>query len=169
MSSPRATEPTLSQELPGMRRRHESLEADFATPASVASTPSPTPDDDDLNDPVVSSNVHLPTAIATQLAEARTERRLTNGEFIIWAIEATLDRLNEFIHPGGVVGGRLFKARGVGSTSPAKVPTTPVAYSLRASDFDVLDELKKSFAARSRSQLITAALTAHFQHETEKD
>lgn len=68
-----------------------------------------------------------------------------------------------------MVGGRLFKARGVGSTSPAKVPTTPVAYSLRASDFDVLDELKKSFAARSRSQLITAALTAHFQLETEKD
>ncbi|GAA3132909.1 hypothetical protein GCM10020255_007180 [Rhodococcus baikonurensis] len=49
------------------------------------------------------------------------------------------------------------------------MPTTPVAYSLRASDFDVLDELKKSFAARSRSQLITAALTAHFQLETEKD
>lgn len=169
MSSPRATEPTLSQGLPGLRRRHESLEADFATPAGVASTPSPTPDDDDLNDPVVSSNVHLPTAIAAQLAQARTERRLTNGEFIIWAIEATLDGLNEFIHPGGVVGGRLFKARGVGSTSPAKVPTTPVAYSLRASDFDVLDELKKSFAARSRSQLISAALTAHFQHETEKD
>ncbi|EQM30013.1 hypothetical protein N601_29855 [Rhodococcus erythropolis DN1] len=93
-----------------MRRRHESLEADFATPAGVASTPSPTPDDDDLNDPVVSSNVHLPTAIAAQLAQARTERRLTNGEFIIWAIEATLDGLNEFIHPGGVVGGRLFKA-----------------------------------------------------------
>ncbi|KPH21394.1 hypothetical protein AN948_02035 [Rhodococcus sp. ADH] len=111
----------------------------------------------------------MPTAIATQLAEARTERRLTNGEFIIAAIEATHDRLNDFIHPGGVVGGRLFKARGVGSTSPAKVPTTPVAYSLRASDFEVLDELKKDFAARSRSQLITAALTAHFQLENEKD
>ncbi|BBE49141.1 MULTISPECIES: hypothetical protein [Rhodococcus] len=167
MSSPRATEPTLSQGLPGMRRRHESLEADFATPASA--TYALVPDDDDLTDPVVSSNVHLPTAIAAQLAEARTERRLTTGEFIIWAIEETLDHLNDYVHPGGVVGGRLFKARGVGSTSPAKVPTTPVAYSLRASDFDVLDELKKSFAARSRSQLITAALTAHFQLETEKD
>ena len=97
MSSPRATEPTLSQGLPGMRRRHESLEADFATPASA--TYALVPDDDDLTDPVVSSNVHLPTAIAAQLAEARTERRLTTGEFIIWAIEETLDHLNDYVHP----------------------------------------------------------------------
>ena len=166
MSAIRATEQTLAQGVSMVRRRHESLEADFAAPASATD---PAPEDDDLVDPVVSSNVHLPTAIATQLAEARTVRRLTNGEFIIAAIEATHDRLNDFIHPGGVVGGRLFKARGVGSTSPSKVPTTPVAYSLRASDFEVLDELKKDFAARSRSQLITAALTAHFQLENEKD
>lgn len=166
MSAPRATEQTLAQGVSMVRRRHESLEADFAAPASATD---PAPEDDDLVDPVVSSNVHLPTAIATQLAKARTVRRLTNGEFIIAAIEATHDRLNDFIHPGGVVGGRLFKARGVGSTSPSKVPTTPVAYSLRASDFEVLDELKKDFAARSRSQLITAALTAHFQLEKEKD
>lgn len=161
MSALQATEPTLTAGIPAARRRHESLESDFAVPP--ISAPAVTvPDDDDLTaDRLVSSKVncpsctrtclHLPTAIATQLVAARTERRLTNGELIIAAIEAMHDRLNDLIHPGEVVGGRIFKARGVGSTSPGKVPTTPVAYSLRASDFEVLDELKRDCAARSQA------------------
>lgn len=111
MSAPRATEQTLAQGVSMVRRRHESLEADFAAPASATD---PAPEDDDLVDPVVSSNVHLPTAIATQLAEARTVRRLTNGEFIIAAIEATHDRLNDFIHPGGCSGWPTFQGQGSG-------------------------------------------------------
>lgn len=111
MSAPRATEQTLAEGVSMVRRRHESLEADFVATASAVD---PAPEDDDLVDPVVSSNVHLPTAIATQLAEARTVRRLTNGEFIIAAIEATHGRLNDFIHPGGCSGWPTFQGQGSG-------------------------------------------------------
>ncbi|MBV6762655.1 hypothetical protein [Rhodococcus opacus] len=115
------------------------------------------------DDPVVASNVHLPIQTSERIAKECESRSMTTGELFIEALEATYDRLNDLIHPGGTVGGTLFKARGIGSTPKQKASTKQVAYSLLSSDFEVIDRLKAEVSARSRSQLLTAALDAHLQ------
>lgn len=161
-----------ARQLPERARRRASLESDFAAPTpdrvpvveKKERSVTPTfveelPEDD----PVVSSNVHLPEEIAQHLAEVGRRRNLTNGEMVIEALESTYGRLSEFVHPGGKVGGTLFKARGVGSTVKQKADTKQVAFSLLRSDFEVIDRIKEELAARSRSHLLTAAFQAYFQ------
>lgn len=114
---------------------------------------------------LVPSNVHLPVALCERVLESCGLRGMTTGELFIEALEQTYDDLPRYVHPGGKVGGKLFKERGVGSSSRAKAPTKQLAYSLYSSDFTVLDALRVELTARSRSHLLTAALTAYFETE----
>lgn len=155
---------------PNLRR---SLEDTFAPPERKSSQtnqqkePEVTqlvPVDDD---PVVSSNVHLPVSTSDRVAAECTRRLMTTGEMFIEALEATYGSLNELVHPGGTVGGTLFKARGIGASNKQKVAKRQVPFSLLESDFEVIDRIKTEVAARSRSQLLTAALDAHLRNREE--
>ena len=125
---------------------------------------------------LIGSSMSLEEDVAAALISAKAERGLTAGEFVIAAIEATVvvtaatatgqlgeiemsAALRHALFPHGSVGGGVFSARPVGGERAKG--RQPVNIRLYPSDFDRLDTLVDRFAARSRAQLITAAIRAY--------
>lgn len=114
------------------------------------------------DDRVRPSNVHIPIALLKPLEDLCATKKLSHGEAIIVAIEATYPRMKELINPGVTAGGSLFASRRSGRASRSSDgPLTPLNYRLREGDFRTLDHLVEEFGASSRGHLITAALTAY--------
>ena len=153
-----------------------------AEPAPAATAPAPvvtlpsSPVSDTPTDPVPStaaelkgpddrvrpSNVHIPIVLLKPLEDLCATKKLSHGEAIIVAIEATYPRMKELINPGVTAGGSLFASRRSGRASRSSDgPLTPLNYRLREGDFRTLDHLVEEFGASSRGHLITAALTAY--------
>lgn len=110
-----------------------------------------------------SSSVRVPAKCHAKLEQLREQTGMTNGQIFIVAIEATHERLPELLYPGGRIGGGgLFAPRGIRPKSSRDDSETQVTYRLFKSDFDVIDQLVVDLAAKSRSHLITAALTGYF-------
>lgn len=105
------------------------------------------------------SNVHIPASFMPRLAKARGGRRLSNGEWVIVALEATHDQLGELIRPQPT-GGSLFAPRATRAARTYDGPLTPFNIRLRQADFDVIDALVQQFGASSRGHLITVAFDA---------
>lgn len=114
------------------------------------------------DDRVRPSNVHIPIVLLKPLEDLCATKKLSHGEAIIVAIEATYPRMKELINPGVTAGGSLFASRRSGRASRSSDgPLTPLNYRLREGDFRTLDHLVEEFGASSRGHLITAALTAY--------
>lgn len=107
------------------------------------------------------SNVHVPVALLESIARTCKERGLSHGELIISAIEHTHADLAGLIHPATTAGGSLFASRRSRAVRSKDGPLTPLNYRLRASDFEVIDQLVEDFSASSRGDLITTALAAY--------
>jgi hypothetical protein len=105
------------------------------------------------------SNVHIPASFMPRLSKARTGRRLSNGEWVIVALEATHDQLGDLIRPQPT-GGSLFAPRATRAARTYDGPLTPFNIRLRQADFDVIDALVQQFGASSRGHLITVAFDA---------
>ncbi|WP_236580915.1 hypothetical protein [Rhodococcus sp. T7] len=115
-----------------------------------------------------SSSVRVPAKCHAKLEQLREQTGMTNGQIFIVAIEATHERLPELLYPGGRIGGGLFAPRGIRPKSSRDDSETQVTYRLFKSDFDVIDQLVVDLAAKSRSHLITAALTGYFFGDDER-
>ena len=105
------------------------------------------------------SNVHIPASFMPRLAKARDGRRLSNGEWVIVALEATHEQLGDLIRPQPT-GGSLFAPRATRAARTYDGPLTPFNIRLRAADFAVIDQLVEQFGASSRGHLITVAFDA---------
>ena len=105
------------------------------------------------------SNVHIPASFMPRLAKARDGRRLSNGEWVIVALEATHNQLGDLIRPQPT-GGSLFAPRATRAARTYDGPLTPFNIRLRAADFAVIDQLVEQFGASSRGHLITVAFDA---------
>jgi len=105
------------------------------------------------------SNVHIPASFMPRLAKARGGRRLSNGEWVIVALEATHDQLGELIRPQPT-GGSLFAPRATRAARTYDGPLTPFNIRLREADYAVIDALVEQFGASSRGHLITVAFDA---------
>lgn len=105
------------------------------------------------------SNVHIPASFMPRLAQARADRRLSNGEWVIVALEATHDQLASLIRPQPT-GGSLFAPRATRAARTYDGPLTPFNIRLREADYAVIDELVVQFGASSRGHLITVAFDA---------
>ncbi|GGL84836.1 hypothetical protein [Modestobacter marinus] len=105
------------------------------------------------------SNVHVPASFMPRLAKARTERKLSNGEWVIVALEATHDQLDGLIRPQPT-GGSLFAPRATRAARTYDGPLTPYNIRLREADYAVIDQLVEKFGASSRGHLITVAFDA---------
>ncbi len=115
-----------------------------------------------------SSSVRVPAKCHAKLEQLREQTGMTNGQIFIVAIEATHDRLPELLYPGGRIGGGLFAPRGIRAKTSRDDAETQVTYRLFKADFDVIDQLVIDLAAKSRSHLITAALTGYFFGDDER-
>lgn len=112
--------------------------------------------------PVRASNVHIPVELIEAFNTAKTEQKLSNGELIITAIEATYADLQRQLRPPSPTGGSLFVQRVTRPPRlPAAGPVTPVNYRLRPDDYATLDRLVRDLGASSRSHLITEALRGY--------
>jgi hypothetical protein len=105
------------------------------------------------------SNVHIPASFMPRLSKARTDRRLSNGEWVIVALEATHDQLGGLIRPQPT-GGSLFAPRATRAARTYDGPLTPFNIRLREADYAVIDQLVEQFGASSRGHLITVAFDA---------
>lgn len=105
------------------------------------------------------SNVHIPASFMPRLSKARTGRRLSNGEWVIVALEATHDQLGGLIRPQPT-GGSLFAPRATRAARSYDGPLTPFNIRLREADYAVIDQLVEQFGASSRGHLITVAFDA---------
>jgi hypothetical protein len=105
------------------------------------------------------SNVHIPASFMPRLAKARNDRKLSNGEWVIVALEATHDQLDSLIRPQPT-GGSLFAPRATRAARVYDGPLTPYNIRLREADYAVIDELVEKFGASSRGHLITVAFDA---------
>jgi len=105
------------------------------------------------------SNVHIPASFMPRLAKARGGRRLSNGEWVIVALEATHGQLGELIRPQPT-GGSLFAPRATRAARTYDGPLTPFNIRLREADYAVIDHLVEQFGASSRGHLITVAFDA---------
>lgn len=115
-----------------------------------------------------SSSVRVPAKCHAKLEQLREQTGMTNGQIFIVAIEATHDRLPELLYPGGRIGGGLFAPRGIRAKTSRDDAETQVTYRLFKADFDVIDQLVIDLAAKSRSHLITAALTGYLFGDDER-
>ncbi|WP_175484211.1 hypothetical protein [Modestobacter sp. DSM 44400] len=128
-------------------------------------TPSETPEatgDEELDpagNKLRASNVHIPANFMPRLTKARSERRLSNGEWVIAALEATHDQLGSLIR-AEPTGGSLFAPRATRAARTYDGPLTPFNIRLREADYTVIDELVVTFRASSRGHLITVAFDA---------
>lgn len=130
-----------------------------AKPRETAPAPDPgTRGPEDRPQP---SNVLLPADLADRLREERTRLGYSNGEVILVALEATHERLQELISRPRV-GGGLFGERQAGAVRRDGT-LTPLNFRLPAGDFEVIDRLVGECGARSRSHLITVALTEYLK------
>ena len=128
-----------------------------STTGAVAGEETPDPDR------VRASNVHIPAEFMPRLAKARSGRRLSNGEWVIAALEATHDRLGELVG-AQPTGGSLFAPRATRAARSHDGPLTPFNVRLREADYQVIDELVAKFGAHSRGHLITVAFDAFLPH-----
>lgn len=152
------------------RKRTPRREAGVQSSAGVAETPDPVApliaelDNDDLESEesgvadkrLRASNVHIPASFMPRLAKAREDRKLSNGEWVIAALEATYDQLDSLIRPQPT-GGSLFAPRATRAARVYDGPLTPYNVRLREADYAVIDELVEKFGASSRGHLITVA------------
>lgn len=117
--------------------------------------------------PVRASNVHIPADLLDAFNAAKTTQKLSNGELIITAIEATYAELRRHLSPPSATGGSLFAPR---VSRPPRLPTTgpvtPVNYRLRPDDYATLDRLVRDLGASSRSHLISEALRTYLSRTT---
>lgn len=130
-----------------------------AAAATGAVSGKATPDPDRVR----ASNVHIPADFMPRLAKARSGRRLSNGEWVIAALEATHDRLGELVG-AQPTGGSLFAPRATRAARSHDGPLTPFNVRLREADYQVIDELVAKFGADSRGHLITVAFDAFLPH-----
>jgi hypothetical protein len=131
------------------------------SPATVTGAMADAVTDEATPDPdrVRASNVHIPADFMPRLTKARSGRRLSNGEWVIAALEATHDRLGELIG-AQPTGGSLFAPRATRAARSHDGPLTPFNVRLREADYAVIDELVAKFGAHSRGHLITVAFDA---------
>ncbi len=115
-----------------------------------------------VKDRIHASNVHIPVHLIDRVSARCSEAGLSHGELIIMAIEKAHPRLDSLINPPAMAGGSLFDARRSRVSRSTSGPLTPLNYRLRVGDFEVIDRLVREFHARSRNQLITAALNDYF-------
>lgn len=116
----------------------------------------------EVGGPVRASNVHIPAELLDAFNTAKASHKLSNGELIITAIEATYEELQRQLRPPSATGGSLFAPRvSRPPRLPAKGPVTPVNYRLRPDDYATLDRLVRDLGASSRSHLISEALRTY--------
>lgn len=159
--SPRDPRPSVASSFrtPGAREFVEShQQAISAEPPDVH---------DDVGEPIGDetpkpSSVRLPKDILEQLADARAETGMTNGDLFIVAIEHSAENLEALLFPGGRIGGGLFTSRGVRAKTSRDSDMSQATFRLRPEDFAVIDNLVRRCGASSRGHLILAALQGFF-------
>lgn len=166
--APAATAEPLAEEAPATTGAEAGVEAtDVASghldEIGAAVTGPALPDGAvEVGGPVRASNVHIPAELLDAFNTAKATEKLSNGELIITAIEATYEELQRQLRPPSATGGSLFAPRvSRPPRVPAKGPVTPVNYRLRPDDYATLDRLVRDLGASSRSHLISEALRAY--------
>jgi len=134
---------------------------------STTPVPVPSAGTGEAAGPVRASNVHIPAELLDAFNAAKASQKLSNGELIITAIEATYEELQRQLRPPSATGGSLFAPRvSRPPRLPAKGPVTPVNYRLRPDDYATLDRLVRDLGASSRSHLISEALRTYLSRTT---
>lgn len=158
--SPRDPRPSVASSFrtPGAREFVESQQQALAAePSDVQDVGESTGDETPKP-----SSVRLPKDILEQLADARAETGMTNGDLFIVAIEHSAENLEALLFPGGRIGGGLFTSRGVRAKTSRDSDMSQATFRLRPEDFAVIDGLVQRFEASSRGHLILAALQGFF-------
>lgn len=166
---PAATAETAAEEAPPATQAAETgVDATDETPGHLDETGATTNDPGlpggavEVGGPVRASNVHIPAELLDAFNTAKASHKLSNGELIITAIEATYEELQRQLRPPSATGGSLFAPRvSRPPRLPAKGPVTPVNYRLRPDDYATLDRLVRDLGASSRSHLISEALRTY--------
>lgn len=108
------------------------------------------------------TTVTLPTTLQPRFMATAAERGLSNWGLIIEALEsADPDALrDEIARAGGRTGGKRFAARtsSRAGARPEEGPPSPINVRPLEEDLVVVDEMKDEVGARSRNQLVQAAV-----------
>lgn len=108
------------------------------------------------------TTISIPQHLAASMRERlQTDRKVTQSQFILNAIEANADRLAELVaneRPAARTSGGLFPDQG--TSRNAVEERTTINFDTTEANLKVVDSLVETHGADSRSQLIRAALRA---------
>ena len=152
-----------AQRAPAKKAAPKQAKAHERNPARTAGRRSPgRPPTREETDGSRSTTVTLPASIRKRFLEEAAARGLSNWGLIIDALESAEPEAlsKEIAKAGGRAGGKRFAARtsSRAMSPPDEGSPTPINVRPLQADLEILEAMKDEFGARSRNQLVQAAV-----------